>query len=567
MSALASILIRILGRASNRRFEQSVRNVRETQEQLLLAMVAANRDTEYGKAHGFASIRSFSDWQRLVPVVTYEDLREGMERVIRGAKNVFTAEDPVLFARTSGTTGDAKYIPVTKTCQGKSSKDQMRTWFHHAVKDHPQIFLGRVLSLVSPAVEGLTPSGLPYGSTSGHIYKNMPSLVRGTYLIPYDLFELNDYEAKYTAIMRLGIGAHVTFLATANPSSIIKMCEMANRHSEMLIKDLHDGTLSSDLPIEGPLRKTLESRLRPDPVRARALSQARQRRAGMLLPVDYWPGLKLIGCWKGGTVGGYLQKFPGWFDPEGQKPIPVRDWGYLSSEARGSIPVTDRGAGGVLTVASNVYEFVPVADLEASPENSSAWNFLRADQVKVGSEYYIFFSTTGGLYRYDINDVVEVTGTYQTAPVIEFRRKGRGMTNITGEKVSVNQIITAFGNVATRLGLTIDHFKAEADTEESRYIFKAESRAGIPESLRPAVLRAIDHELSRLNLEYDAKRKSLRLQDPVLHIMGPGWYDHQKTALVAAGKRLFQAKTELLSPRGREDGQDFLEAIVEWTSE
>ena len=58
-------------------------------------------------------------------------------------------------------------------------------------------------------------------------------------------------------------------------------------------------------------------------------------------------------------------------------------------------------------------------------------------------EYYIFFTTTSGLYRYDINDVIKVTGRYNQTPQIIFLRKGRGMTNITGEKLSVNQVIEA----------------------------------------------------------------------------------------------------------------------------
>ena len=65
-------------------------------------------------------------------------------------------------------------------------------------------------------------------------------------------------------------------------------------------------------------------------------------RSGKLLPADYWPNLALIGCWKGGTVGSYIKKFPQWFDPDDDGMVPVRDWGYLSSEARGSIPLSDR---------------------------------------------------------------------------------------------------------------------------------------------------------------------------------------------------------------------------------
>ncbi|MAG57181.1 MAG: hypothetical protein CMJ83_12885 [Planctomycetes bacterium] len=565
MGFLASTLIKTLGRASSKRFEAATLNARATQDAKLEEIVRTNEGTEYGKEYAFRAVKSLKDWQTAVPVITYEDIQERVERITRGEQNILTAEDPVMFARTSGTTGDAKYVPVTPTCQGRDHKDQMRTWFHHAAKKHPRIFSGKVVSLVSPAIEGRAPSGVPFGSTSGHIYKNMPGLVRSTYLVPYDVFELEDYEAKYYIIMRLGLGAPVTFVATANPSSIVKMCEMANENSDQLLKDLHDGTLKTDLELSPSLRAQIEARMRPDPATARRLGKARERRAGMLLPADYWPQLDLIGCWKAGTVGSYLDKFPGWFDPEGRRPMPVRDWGYLSSEARGSIPLSDDGSGGVLTLATNVYEFVEVDDLESDPENRKAWNFLAVDEVEVGKEYYIFFTTTGGLYRYDINDVVEVVGHYNTAPEIIFRRKGRGMTSITGEKVSVNQVIAAFEQTAKEMHVVLDHFKAEADLDRARYVFMVEAAKGIAPDRRQTFLKSLDQKLSGLNLEYEAKRKSLRLNPPVLHTMRTGWYDAEKKRLIASGKRLFQAKTVLLATKkdlNKKD--DWLEGVTEF---
>jgi len=562
MGFIASTVIKTVGRAAAKRFEAATKDAAGVQRRKLMDIVRRNENTEYGKEFAFRAISDFKDWQAAVPVITYGDIQERVERVTRGEKNILTAEDPVMFARTSGTTGDAKYVPVTPTCQGRDHSDQMRTWFHHASQAHARIFSGKVCSLVSPAVEGHAPSGVPYGSTSGHIYKNLPGLVRSTYLVPYEVFELEDYVAKYYVVMRLGVGANVSFVATANPSSIVKMCEMANEHADDLLKDLHDGTLRADLPISPELRSLLERRLKKNPARAKQLSAARERRAGLLLPADYWPHLDLIGCWKGGTVGTYLDKFPGWFDPEGRRNVPVRDWGYLSSEARGSIPITDEGSGGVLTISTNVYEFVEVSDLEANPDNREAWHFLTVEQLEIRKEYYIFFTTTGGLYRYDINDVIEVIDWYNTAPVIVFRRKGRGMTSITGEKVSVNQVIDAVEKTAKGMGLVVDHFKAEADVESARYVFKIECAQTIPEEGRRSFLQAVDGNLSKLNIEYEAKRKSLRLNAPVLHNMKPGWYDAEKKKLIASGKRLFQAKTVLLSTKKDVDQDDWLESIT-----
>jgi len=564
MSWLGSMLIRLAGKAAAKRFDIATADPAASQQNKLMEIMRRNEDTEYGKKYGFASVKNLADFQARVPIVTYEDIKPYMDRIVRGEKNVLVVEDPTMFAQTSGTTGNAKYIPVTPTCQGRDHSDQMRTWIYKASQKHPGMFKGKVISMVSPAVEGHTESGLPYGSTSGHIYSNMPSVVRSTYAIPYDVFLIEDYDAKYYTLMRIGVAENISFVATANPSSIIKMCEFADRFADEIIADIAAGTLKADLKIEPRLRSKIEHDLKAKPARARELEGLRQRRNGRLLPGDYWPDLALIGCWKGGTVGTYVERFPEWFDPDKKGMVPTRDWGFLASEARGSIPLTDHGSAGVLTVSTNVFEFVLASELEDNQGEPDKWTFLGVESIEENQEYYIFVTTTGGLYRYDINDVIEVMGRYQNTPTIVFKRKGRGMANITGEKLSVNQLIDAFNTVGQDLTVVVNHFKAEPDYDKSRYVFKVESDS-LTEDKRLALLQGVDNRLSELNIEYQAKRKSGRLAAPVMHVMKLGWYERQKKELAAEGKRVFQAKTVLLDAKQpfAEDAEN-LEAVVEF---
>jgi len=545
MPLLGKIIKLSTGRAA-RRFEAAARQAAATQQALLTNILGKNADTEYGRRHDFKALRSVADYQQAVPVVTYEDIAADMTRVTEGARKVFTVEDPVMFAQTSGTTGNPKFIPLTPSSQRGPHADQMRTWMSHALASHPTIFDGKVISLVSPAVEGIAPSGLPFGSTSGHIYKNMPAIMRRAYSIPYDVFEIADYQAKYYALMRISLADDIRFVATANPSSILKMCEKADELSESIIRDIRDGTLSTEFNIEGEIRDELTPRFKPDPRRAAELESIRRGRGGRLLPGDYWPNIALIGCWKGGTVGHYLEKFDAWFNPDGGT-TPVRDWGFLASEARMSIPLSDEGSKGALTVASNFFEFAPTESVAANPDDPSAWKFLTIDQVDTGGEYHIVITTSDGLYRYDINDVIRVESRYGEAPEIVFLRKGRGMTNLTGEKVSVNQIIETFQHASKTTGLIADHFKAEADLEKSRYLFRVEFGSRVDEAGQRRFLGALDQHLRAINIEYCAKRDSERLANPVLHVMREGWYERGRRKHVAEGKRAFQAKTELLS--------------------
>src|SRR5688572_4557753 len=108
MSILCQALIAIAGGAAARRVETASRDPTGMQHRKLMAISERNQKPVYGKEHGFSSVKSLKDWQKAIPVVTYEDLRERVERMTRGEKNVLTAEAPVMFAKTSGTTGQPK---------------------------------------------------------------------------------------------------------------------------------------------------------------------------------------------------------------------------------------------------------------------------------------------------------------------------------------------------------------------------------------------------------------------------------------------------------------------------
>ena len=552
MSRMASWAAGVAGSRAAARFEQATKSVAETQGRKLHEILERNASTEYGREHRFRSIKDLKGFAKNVPVVSYEDIAERVQRMAAGEANVLTAETPVMFSRTSGTTGEPKLVPVTPTCQGRDHADQMRTWLYHARKDHPGVLLGKVISLVSPAVEGHTKCGIPYGSTSGAIYRDMPRVVKSTYALPYEVFGIEDYDARYYVVLRLGLASDVTMFCTANPSSIAKLCEFAQEHADGLVKDIRDGGLDFELKLTEHERELVQGLCKADPARAAELDKARKRRDGRLLPADFWPNLAMIGTWKGGTVGSYVERFPEWFDPDGKRPPAVRDLGWLSSEARGSVPLSDEGSAGVLTVGTNVYEFVEADVVDAHPGQPSRWEFLGAHEVDAPRDYYVFVTTTGGLYRYDLNDIVRVLGFHNQAPLIEFQRKGRGMTSITGEKLSDAQVLEAVQAATAKAKVTLAHFRALAEQEPAHYVFQVEAKGKLSEGQGRELLKAIDESLSSLNIEYAGKRKSQRLEAPELEIMKPGWYEQGKQA---QGGRLFQSKTVILksAPEGEED--------------
>ena len=517
----------------------------KSQLDLLLGLVRRNRSTQFGKDHRFDAIHSFDDYRRQVTIGDYERLRPYVERAENGASNILTEAPVVMFTKTSGSTGAPKLIPVTETSRANHRR-LTRLWYYRAHLDHPKLFSGKLLGVISPAHEGTTSGNIPFGAASGLIYQSSPLWIQNACATPYEVAQVKDFTAKYYVLMRLAIEQEISFVGTPNPSTILRLVETAEQNKAAIIRDIRDGTISANCHLPPTIRKSLESRLMKNPHRAAQLDRL-VGHCGVLRPEDYWPNLQLIGCWKGGSAGVRLHELRRWFGAS----TPVRDLGYMASEAQVTLPIADAGSAGVLDVGANFYEFIPEAEIH-SPQPVT----LSCDRLQPGRSYYLILTTPAGLYRYDINDVVRVEGYYKKTPLIEFVRKGRDVTNITGEKLHVNQLIQAMEQAQRAAGIAVRHFRAFADIEKSRYAFMIElDDTNTHDAGLANLLHALDERLSSLNVEYADKRNSARLTAPVLCVMKPGWFERKASAALRAGARDVQFKADLLSAMPEDPGE------------
>ena len=551
---LIQIILGVTGYRQAGAFNRGCKDPRATQETLLKRILEINARTAFGRDHGFDSIRSIEDYQRLVPVHKYDDLEPYIERAARGEPAQLTTDPPILFATTSGTTGTPKYIPITKTSR-RDKSTAMRLWLYHASSAHPTMFDGQILAVVSPEIEGYTEGGTPFGAESGHCYKNMPAVMRTVYAVPYEVFALKNYEAKYYSILRIAAGTAISVIGTCNPSTILLLARKLEQYQDRIIRDVRDGTLDPQLEISPDVRAQVEGMFKPDPERASFLEEC-MAKSGKLVPMDIWPHLALIGCWKGGSVGLYLREFEGLFDPK----TPIRDWGYLASEVRGSVPLTDAGCGGVLTIETNFFEFVE--ESEADTDNPT---YLTADQLQDGKRYFVFPTTTGGLYRYEMNDLIRVNGFFEETPVIEFIQKGKGVSSLTGEKLYETQVCAAVSRSANILE---DRFEFIVATPEwgdpPRYVFLVEeTEAAISDERWRGWIEALDREMSEENEEYQGKRKSMRLGPPAAKVVKSGEFQRYREKRVAEGAPDGQFKMLKLNPDLEFQKEFEVERVVE----
>lgn len=202
------------------------------------------------------------------------------------------------------------------------------------------------------------------------------------------------------------------------------------------------------------------------------------------------------------------------------------DYGFLATEGGFSIPLSPDGASGVVSVLGHFLEFVP----EDAIDQPSPPSFL-ASQLDVGQRYRVVLTGAHGLYRYDINDVVQCTGHFGRTAQITFLHKGGNMLSLTGEKLAESQVVHAAEQARAATGIELVGFAVAVDTsaDPPRYVLLAEGDANL------AWLAAFEAALGRFNLEYEAKRTSQRLGPMTLQPLPAGAFESERARRVAAG--------------------------------
>jgi sterol desaturase/sphingolipid hydroxylase (fatty acid hydroxylase superfamily) len=533
---ILNVLLRVKMKRNRKRFaselEGDTQHIKEQQEQLLLQLIRKNENTAWGKKHDFSSIVSYQDYQKRVPINTYEELRSWiMEQAESRGGGHLMQEPIVMFNQTSGSTAQPKWIPVTQdTLDGLQYTQQLSTWLQYEYA--PEAFEGHIMGIVSPAIENMSPYGLPIGAASGHFYKNMPRLVKRKYVLPHSVFEVKDYSAKYYLILLLALQhKDITYLGSANPSTFLQLNQILNQRKWELLRDLKKGKpMGVAEVIETKLFNRVSELLRPTSQRCAELERLFEQEDIEIKQA--WPHLKLLVTWTCGSCGIAL-KAALKLMPEN---IKVADLGYLSSEFRGSVAYRFADQSGLPTYQQHFFEFV-----EKDKWENGVSEFLMLHQLKQNSDYYVFVTTPSGLYRYNMNDILRVTGFVNQCPLIVFQQKGNGACNITGEKLYENQVVDAFQS----MNWNAMFYQVLADVEQSKYVGFVEWHSQ-PESAKEELAAMMDAALRERNVEYDEKRASGRLNGFELRYLPTGTFAEIKGRAVEAGQKEGQFKMVML---------------------
>ena len=173
----------------------------ETQQKIFQQLIHQARETQFGKDHDFGSIQSFEDFAKRVPVRDYEELRPYVDRVVKGEENILWKGKPLYFAKTSGTTSGAKYIPLTKESMPfhiEAARNAILSYIHETGKanfvDAKMIFLQG-----SPSLE--EKNGIKLGRLSGIVAHYVPEYLQKNRMPSWETNCIEDWETKVEAIV------------------------------------------------------------------------------------------------------------------------------------------------------------------------------------------------------------------------------------------------------------------------------------------------------------------------------------------------------------------------------
>lgn len=417
---------------------------RQTQERVLMDILARNQDTEIGRKFHFDRIRSIADYQRQVPVLEYDDFRPAIEAIAAGQEDILFAGAPKLFLQTSGTTGEPKLVPESflssevrymvqhvRECYTseatvnalKKNKHFARlaarkNWGAPESVGRQQVFRDmHVLPLVTAAPAKRSAGGAPidFASNVSARKNNTPPLM--TY--PLEIAQVMDKEAVMYLFMLFSLRFDdIVEIAGNHAGRLTAMIEYAREHSQELIDDLRCGTLSARLALTTAERQMLAPYLKPLPERAAELD--RIRRTQEFIPRYYWPYLSCCVFWLSGSMSRQVHELDGLL-PESAI---CMDVGYGSSEIKINIPTRAGSGVGTLATFAGFFEF----------RRTSDGAVFAAHEVEVGQKYSLLLTTYAGLYRYDLHDLVKITGFNGDTPELTFVIREGDILNIGQEK-------------------------------------------------------------------------------------------------------------------------------------
>jgi phenylacetate-coenzyme A ligase PaaK-like adenylate-forming protein len=200
--SIKSFAAKIFAKSIHKKTQKWASNPIETQEKVFNDLIRQAENTQFGKDHKFDGIKTVEDFQKQVPIRDYEELKPYVDRVVKGEEDILWKGKPLYFAKTSGTTSGAKYIPLTKESMPfhiEAARNAILNYIHETGKadfvDGKMIFLQG-----SPILE--EKNGIKLGRLSGIVAHFVPKYLQKNRMPSWETNCIEDWETKVDAIVK-----------------------------------------------------------------------------------------------------------------------------------------------------------------------------------------------------------------------------------------------------------------------------------------------------------------------------------------------------------------------------
>lgn len=451
--------------------EAYTHNSEEIQRRVMTHLVQQGQRTQYGKTWGMNNVRTYEDFANRMPVTTYEELKEPIDRMRHGEADVLWPGVVKWFAKSSGTTNDkSKFIPVSadglKNIHYKGGKDAVALYLRNNPKS--KLFDGRSLILGGSHSPNYNVANSIVGDLSAILIENINPLANLVRVPKKSIALMPDFEAKREAIARQTLHANITNISGVPSwmlSVLVRVLELSGKN-----------TLA-----------------------------------------EVWPGLEVF--FHGGIAfGPYREQY---HHLVGSSQMQYMET-YNASEGFFGLQDAPNDESMLLMLDYDVfYEFIPMD--EFGRDNATIvplWG------VVPGQNYAMVISTSCGLWRYIIGDTVMFTSTQP----YKFKITGRTkyFINAFGEELIMDNAEQGLAYACKTTGAEVLEYTAAPvfmDAEaKCRHQWLIEfSRQ--PSSL-DAFAKTLDQRLQQLNSDYEAKRhKDITLQQLEVVVARPNLFN------------------------------------------
>jgi hypothetical protein len=507
-ATIANALWSVSNVPSYLRFRRALREPQVVQWYKLRTYLERNAHTEFGKAHNFDSIHNHEEFTSRVPLADYETIEPWITRIRHGETNVLTYEPVTHLVPTSGSTGARKLIPFTVGLQ-REFDAAIGPWLVDLQRQSPGIINGPAYWSVTPSLKDspVEESAVPIGFDADTAYLGGTRRRLGEMVlaVPSNVQCAESLETfRYETLLYLLRCRELRLISVWHPSFVTLLLDALPANWEKLLDEIASGRKDS---------------LRPLPQRANEL-----RGIGWHNPAALWPELRLISCWGDGNAEIAIAELQARF-PD----VSIQRKGLLATEAVVTIPFSGRE---LLAVRSHFFEFI-----------DGDGRIRLVHELQQGEEYEVVVTTSGGLWRYRLQDRIRVLGFSNKTPALRFLGRTGSVSDLFGEKLSeafANEVLrklTANSAALPRFIL----LAPEREKSGGRYVLYVEG------DVSDEIVLSLDG-LLLANPHYAWCRKLGQLQTPYLFRIRKGGYESFVARETKCGSRIGDIKPRVFSP-------------------